>query len=181
MEDTLENINKSPALRWGLCVAVLSDKGCTGKVGKTKILEQDVKAHQSLATIVFLFNTATCPGSFHHTSLESPAREQCLFYDVYPEAQVYWFSDSTNLTAFSTDNRSVRGASGLYNISSVLPTEGLPGDLSCRLSSHNSSRLITTMSGPGPRASPENIISFGSCPGLQWALLYAGLVLSLCE
>lgn len=132
-------------------------------------------------TPVFLCYSAGCPGSFHHTSLENPARGVCLFYDVYPEAQVYWFSDSTNLTAFSTDNRSVRGASGLYNISSVLPTEGLPGDLSCRLSSHNSSRLITTTSGPGPRAPPESIISFGSCPGLQWALLYAGLVLSLCE
>ncbi|XP_063069419.1 uncharacterized protein LOC134460793 [Engraulis encrasicolus] len=133
-----------------------------------------------------------CTGSFQHTSLEQPAREGCLFYDVYPDSRVYWFSnkDNTNLTASSIDNRSVRGDNGLYNISSELPREGIPGDVRCSLGYHNSSHLIQARIQPMTFNHLESlkptesitgspITGSGVCPGLHRAFLWAGLALCL--
>ncbi|XP_041943309.1 uncharacterized protein LOC121705965 [Alosa sapidissima] len=119
---------------------------------------------------------AVCEGSFQHTALQSPPREECFFYDVYPEGQVHWFSDGKNLTASS---KILRGDNGLFNISSVLPRQENMSDLICRLSSQKSSYAIPYRE--EPKVAPSHEIKPSSSSsggvGLHWALFLTGLLL----
>ncbi|XP_062389161.1 butyrophilin subfamily 1 member A1-like [Sardina pilchardus] len=122
---------------------------------------------------------AVCEGLFQHTALQSPPREECVFYDVYPEDQVLWFSDGKDLTV-NTSSTSLRGANGLFNISSILPRQENMSNLSCRLSRRESGHAIPDRQAkvvPTPAMAPSSLNSSSSSADLHWPLFFTGLLM----